>query len=1282
MLRFKLPSQARRGTALAAVLRRSCSATFPATSNAWRGTALAAVLMLASSLASTGAALATASPVAAAASNCDQFDTQIRVVILLDTSGSLRQTDPNNRRLAGAFGAIEIIRRTAQDNPETDFYVTVDTFDTNYNKGSGWVLVPSRSTEQLDSAVAAAASAEGRDTDYREVFEGAVERFRESSGDGGGSCGFLFWFTDGDHDTNNTSGALSAAERQEIDDLCRIGGPVDELRQLGVDVTAIELRVDRVPSQTLRRLVGLSGECLGLRGEAGEVIDVGSAGELERKIQDAIPPVVDEDFPETTPTCENRQLGQCEFPFTLLDAYEWIKVYIDLTEINDPAALDVALRPPGGGESIPINFRESWLEIDETGMLGRIASPSRRVIWAHRLSEGWRGTTWGSGQPEHTWVVEFSGPEGEKAAAATTAEELPRSNARVEDLSFDGSTLTGVVNDLESLATDEILLVSARLVDADGGETSDLGRPEVVEDDGNFAFTGIVDGIIAAVEGGEYLSRNQTSDGKRVVPIEASLGKRVDYGEFNFWPIEGSSEVIEEIVFCFEPDRRISRELDAQGFNTLKFQVTVSPCARERVLGRPKVLGRPRVLGSDDENGSQFDAPVNWRCEVPAGAAGSDGVACPELLLRVEAQLNSQTWAFCFEFPDSPQPPLPQDSGDNPCVFSQQTDTGLSDGGQPSSGAQEPGDGQPGSGVPEPGDGQSGGGVPGSGGGLSDGGAQEPTDGQPGGGVPGSDGGQPGGGAQEPTDGQSGGGVPGSGDGQSGGGVPELDGGQLGSGVLEPDEGSDWTPFEGSNWIEVPVPGALPENTTISLGDTPFNPSGTLQFSAESGPLEGVLTVEEIFVTGAEGEPLDVQFPSWECRIPPADEGGSSESENRFICPELQVNVLSPTDETAELSVKASLKNAEEVSTPPLQANPQRSFGAVEVIGYIPKRMDVSLADPFDPEGSLVIEVDSGAAGRFVPEEVLVSLPDGEGFTVDIEDFECEVPAEREGFECPELVIEVLPESDTTADLTLKGAWSMSDENLEVPDSEEMEVTVADVELSVWDREVFVSILLILLAGLLVVLAGARVLSAWRRRRWAPLASPRTFSAEIRGVDGSVTSRDGRPLEINPSECGFAPELTMAADTAVVEGVKLTIGWLPLLMGKDLQIVAVSANGECEANEGSIVRSGRRAGHVGSSLAEGWVVETTGGRQRLICWDIPTSKADAQDRLRDVTEKVASKLAALKTASSPPEQESGRWEQPPASAAPTGGGSLPGGESSSPFDDFQSPGDFRPPSGR
>lgn len=610
-----------------------------------------AVLSLAATLAGFGVVLSTPSPTSAAAASCDQGET-LRVLILLDTSGSLRNTDPDNLRITGAQEAIDIIRRIAEDNPGARFLVGVDTFATKYQIEGDWVdAISVEELENLKEEVPFRARVrtgiDGKFTDYREVFKGAVERFSQPTGSGG-TCDFLFWFTDGDHDTDNVARPLSVTEQEEIDDLCQENGPVDELHQRGVDVTVLELSVNREPSQTLRRLVGESSECMGLRGGSiGEVIPATSASELERKLRDTITPWFDPDFPPGPPTCENRRAGYCEYPFVLSEDLEWIKVYVQLEELATPDALAISLRPPDGSGSIPLSFSEDWSEIAETGMQVRVNSPSYKIIWAHRLSEDWRGTKWGEDQ---IWVVEFFGPEGEKAAANVTKEPRLRTTAKVSDLEFDGDSLNGVVDGIENIEGDELLAVTTRLADfGDTGGDGLFGEPEIVDrETGYFTIHNIVDRIISATRDTDYLSSKVNEEGKRVVPVEVSLEKRIDYGPYDAWPLEGSSEVTNEIVFCSVPDVDVSPLPGGS-----RFEVAVKRCAR------PRVLSDPSVTASDAQgNPLKVSVDPNWECEVPAGAADWPRVECRELPI-VSFPKYSETADLCVYFRDRPEPSLP-----------------------------------------------------------------------------------------------------------------------------------------------------------------------------------------------------------------------------------------------------------------------------------------------------------------------------------------------------------------------------------------------------------------------------------------------------------------------------------------------------------------------------------------------------------------------------------------------------------------------------------------------
>ncbi len=1113
-----------------------------------------AVLSLAATLAGFGVVLSTSSPTSAAAARCNQGET-LRVLILLDTSGSLRNTDPGNLRIIGAQEAIDIISGIAKDKPGTRFLVGVDTFATKYQIEGDWV--DAISVEELENLKAEVpfrarvrAGIDGKFTDYREVFKGAVERFSQPTGSGG-TCDFLFWFTDGDHDTDNVAGTPSVTEEGEIDDLCGINGPVDELRQFGVDVTVLELSVNREPSQTLRRLVGEfsvgeSSECRGLRGESiGEVIPATSASELERKLLDAIQRGVDPDFPPDPPTCENRRAGYCEYPFVLSEDLEWIKVYVQLEELANPDALAIRLRPPDGSGSIPLSFSEDWSEIAETGMQVRVSSPSYKIIWAHRLSEDWRGTKWGEDQ---IWVVEFFGPEGEKAAAAVKPEELPLTTAKVSDLEFDGSSLNGVVDGIENIEGDELLVARTRLPDLGDTGGDGLFSESVIVDSatGDFAIPDIVERIISATRDTDYLSSNWNDEGERVVPVEVSLEKRIDYGPYDAWPLEGSSEVTDDddIVFCPIPNVGVS--ILPGGF---RFEVEVKPCAHSRVLSDPRVT-------ASDAQGNPLEVSVDpdWECQVPAGVRGSPNFPCPELEIESFPGYSEKA-DLCVEFRDQPGFPLPN------------FPASVADGGE------------------------------------------------------------------------------------------DCAGGILVQGV--------------------PVPGILPKITAVSPSDARFDPTGAISVIARGGLNEGTLTLRDVSASEVGGEELIDDSPRWSCTVP-------ARAENHD-CPELSVSLGSPQKTEADLLLNIEVEAIDRAGEL-VQEDVQEEVESVEVLGYSPERFGVSVSDPFDSQGSLLFEIDHGVFNSaFNVEEIKVIPVEGEEFLVELSeeasDYECEVAARAKGFQCPELVLDILPKSDVMADLEVKTRWRVDAPDLGL--SEELHVVVSpDVELKVWERGIFVGMLLALLGALLALALAARFTSARYRRRWPPIEFPRSHSLlVVRGGDGLVTTSDGRQVSVDPASCAFVPNLGVPSASAVVEGVSLKIGWGSLLAGGAPRIVA-SSSGNCRANKGIRKKGGRKVGVVGPSLSGGWVLEESEGRHRLVYWNVPDDPDEAQSQLEELATEID------------PHLPGGPTYLPGGDEGPGGDGTdsgphLPGGypspfspfdgESSAPFDDEpSSPSDERP----
>jgi len=534
--------------------------------------------------------------------SCSPSDA-IRVLFLLDVSGSLRTNDPEDNRIVGSLRAIDdLVTRARTDAPEQlrryggwSFRVAVDTFNNEYHRSGEWLDL----VKPGDSLVTGEAHIEevgrrlgeevrgatlGGGTDYRSALAGARERF-----DGpvaGDSCDLLFWFTDGRHETDGDPSSFSNRERGEIDDLCSADGTVADLRRLGVWINVIELTENRAPTSILPRLVGTGEECEGLDGQVlGQVSPVSTASQLV----DEIERVLYEVWPRTP--IEFLPCSPPERKFTLPDDVEETRVFIDLTAVDDPDSIVLSLRPPGG-TPFPIEFEERWARIGDTGFLGWQPTRLHRELRAHQLSSDLYGTTWGDDQE---WALICSGPGYERARIAI--DEVKTEKPRVVGLDRRADSLVGEVQ--PAPGEEELVLISVR-IGGDGpgsGRTLDLDEADRrVENNGRFTIAGIKGRIENALE----------ETGGCRAEIEVSVTKWVVYGaEHRLWDIPGSAATL-DVDVCVGPLPRIEV---AEGVPAETISVTADGGYLDAVLSMRSIMS---------------DIPVDvdsagWRCQVPRG---------------------------------------------------------------------------------------------------------------------------------------------------------------------------------------------------------------------------------------------------------------------------------------------------------------------------------------------------------------------------------------------------------------------------------------------------------------------------------------------------------------------------------------------------------------------------------------------------------------------------------------------------------------------------------------
>lgn len=540
----------------------------------------------------------------------------IRVLFLLDVSGSLRTNDPDDNRIVGNLRAIDdLLTRARTDGPEQlrryrgwSFRVAVDTFNSEYHRSGEWLdlLKPGDDLltgedhfedvgRRLGEEVRAATPGGG--TDYRSALAGARERFEEPVA--GGSCDLLFWFTDGRHETDDDPSSFSNRERREIDDLCEPDGTVAELRRLGVWTNVIELTQNRAPTEILPRLVGTGEECEGLEGQVvGQVIPVSTASQLVHEIER----VLYEVWPRTP--IEYLPCSPPERRFTLSTDVEETRVFIDLAAVDDPGAIILSLRPPGGAP-FPIEFEERWAPIGGTGFLGWQPTRLHRELRVHQLSADLYGTVWGDSQE---WALICSGPGYERARIAI--DKVETETSRVVGLDRQADSLIGEVQ--PAPGEEEIVLVSVRIGGDGPGSGRALDLEEVdrrVEDNGRFTISGIKGRIEDALAG----------TGECRAEMEVSVTKWVTYGaEHRLWDIPGSAAAA-DVDVCLGPLPRVEI---VEGVPAETLSVTARGGYLDAGLSIKSVMS---------------DIPVDvdtagWRCEVPRDV---EQLRCDDIRINV-----------------------------------------------------------------------------------------------------------------------------------------------------------------------------------------------------------------------------------------------------------------------------------------------------------------------------------------------------------------------------------------------------------------------------------------------------------------------------------------------------------------------------------------------------------------------------------------------------------------------------------------------------------------------
>lgn len=173
---------------------------------------------------------------------CLQSAKTLNVLVLLDRSGSLANTDPDDVRYDGLLTALNSLsQRTRPDGQAIAIQVAVAAFDQEYvgaKSIAGWTRINGADSEKTIDRLMERTRANtfnpNGSTNFQAALDGALKEFDGRTGVG--TCNALLWFTDGEFEV---SGGVDVTPLR--DEMCRKDGVVDQIREMGVVVIGVQL---------------------------------------------------------------------------------------------------------------------------------------------------------------------------------------------------------------------------------------------------------------------------------------------------------------------------------------------------------------------------------------------------------------------------------------------------------------------------------------------------------------------------------------------------------------------------------------------------------------------------------------------------------------------------------------------------------------------------------------------------------------------------------------------------------------------------------------------------------------------------------------------------------------------------------------------------------------------------------------------------------------------------------------------------------------------------------
>ena len=263
-------------------------------------------------------------------------------------------TDMNDDRVTALKAVTQVLLDKVNDiDPKrrTKVSVALSGFGNRYVPHQKWMdLTSTSSTDFLEEIDKQSKRETSQYTRYHLALEGALKTFSEKESENGVTCRLLIWFSDGQHDDNDSGKVMSSAEESQVKKaICGENGFADRLRLQGVYTVAAGLN-ENERALGLMKLVSQGNGDIKLKNETlnscgvvrpeGRFAVASGAGDLVETLVSLVEP--DVVTPNTQPcTDENEVEEECsQISFVVGSEVSRFTLFVDRNDQNVVATLD------------------------------------------------------------------------------------------------------------------------------------------------------------------------------------------------------------------------------------------------------------------------------------------------------------------------------------------------------------------------------------------------------------------------------------------------------------------------------------------------------------------------------------------------------------------------------------------------------------------------------------------------------------------------------------------------------------------------------------------------------------------------------------------------------------------------------------------------------------------------------------------------------------------------------------------------------------------------------